>query len=64
MYNFNFFSPANSSRDDWWPNGENESSMGSTVQLHQTTLRGPELANCMMEFDGPFTNVNKGMKFI
>ena len=51
---------ANSSRDDWWPNGETESSMGSTGHLHQSTLRGPELANYMMEIEGPFTNVNKG----
>lgn len=50
---------SNSSPGDWWTNVESESSMGSTVQLHQTTLRGPEFASSMMEFDGPFTNVNK-----
>ena len=33
---------------------------GSTVQLHQTTLRGPEFASSMMECEGPFTNVTKG----
>ncbi|XP_060562366.1 nephrocystin-3-like [Ruditapes philippinarum] len=50
---------SNSSPGDWWTNVESESSMGSTVQLHQSTLRGPEFASSMMEFDGPFTNVNK-----
>ena len=50
----------NSNPGDWWNMGESEPSMGSTVHLNQTTLRGPELANSMMELDGPFTNVNKG----
>ncbi|KAL4217270.1 Nephrocystin-3 [Mactra antiquata] len=50
---------SNSSPGDWWTTVESESSMGSTVQLHQTILRGPEFASSMMEFDGPFTNVNK-----
>ena len=52
----------NSHQGDWWTALDSESSMqGSTVQLHQTTLRGPEFASSMMEFEGPFTNVNKGM---
>lgn len=43
---------------DWWTALESEPSLGSTFQLHPT-LRGPELANCLMELEGPFTNVNK-----
>ena len=51
----------NSHQGDWWTALDSESSMqGSTVQLHQTTLRGPEFASSMMEIEGPFTNVNKG----
>ena len=51
----------NSHQGDWWTALDSESSMqGSTVQLHQTTLRGPEFASSMMEVEGPFTNVNKG----
>ncbi|KAJ8320207.1 hypothetical protein KUTeg_001794 [Tegillarca granosa] len=38
---------------------ESEPSLGSTIQLHQTTIRGPEFAHSMMETEGPFTNVNK-----
>ncbi|GAB1597427.1 nephrocystin-3-like [Argonauta hians] len=43
---------------DWWTALESEPSLGSTFQLHPT-FRGPELANCVMELEGPFTNVNK-----
>ena len=45
---------------DWWTTLDSEPSLGSTSQLHASSLRGPELANSMMELDGPFTNVNKG----
>ena len=38
----------NSHQGDWWTALDSESSMqGSTVQLHQTTLRGPEFASSM-----------------
>ena len=45
---------------DWWTALESEPSLGSSIQLHQPTIRGPELATSMMDTDGPFTNVNKG----
>ena len=48
---------------DWWTTLDSEPSLGSTSQLHASSLRGPELANSMMELDGPFTNVNKGNQY-
>lgn len=46
---------------DWWTALESEPSFGSTMQLHQPMFRGPEFAHSMMEMEGPFTNVNKGI---
>ena len=48
--------------NDWWMAIESEPSLGSTTQLHMScTLKGPEFAQGMLELDGPFTNVNKGI---
>ena len=45
---------------DWWTALESEPSLGSTTQLHTPAYKGPELANTMIEMDGPYINVNKG----
>lgn len=44
---------------DWWTALESEPSLSNISQGHQTTLRGPEFAQCMMETEGPFNNINR-----
>ncbi|XP_069108020.1 nephrocystin-3-like [Argopecten irradians] len=57
--NSDFMEPAMGNPGDWWTALESEPSLGSTIQLHQPTIKGPEFAHSMMDTDGPFTNVNR-----
>lgn len=52
----------NANPGDWWTALESEPSLSNISQGHQTTLRGPEFAQCMMETEGPFNNINRGIK--
>jgi hypothetical protein len=61
MYWYVFF-PVGGNPGDWWTALESEPSLGSMTQLHApATYKGPEFGHMLIEMEGPYLNVNKGV---